>query len=148
MYFGYTNFPSIACIYSIDDHVRAPVPTDEVEEQEKELLQAVRERKVTPFVEKMDIFVVVACLPFLQCMVEFLQFCSFSRHKIYLRVCSRPLQQEFGATEEERRESEAFCTRSTLRRYLRARKYNMKQAVEGLADSLRWRHKYKPHMIK
>ena len=60
--------PFIACIYSVDDHVRAPAPTDEVEEQEKELLQAVRQRKVTPFVEKMGIFVVVACLLALSAM--------------------------------------------------------------------------------
>ena len=56
--------------------------------------------------------------------------------------------QEFGSTERERRVSEAFCSRSTLRRYLRARKYNMKQAVTMLTESLRWRAKYRPDLIK
>lgn len=41
-----------------------------------------------------------------------------------------------------------YCTDDCLRRYLRARNWNMQQAEKMLQDTLRWRHEYRPEEIR
>jgi hypothetical protein len=42
---------------------------------------------------------------------------------------------------------ESFCDTACLLRYLRARSWNIDQAYSALRETLRWRRRYKPHLI-
>eukprot|EP00850_Spirogloea_muscicola_P018964 SM000180S03489 [mRNA] locus=s180:36955:38891:- [translate_table: standard] len=57
----------------------------------------------------------------------------------------RELRATLGPLDEKQT---IYCTDGCLRRYLKARNWNVKKAEKMLRDTLKWRQKYKPEEIK